>query len=325
MSKHTETPLEIDEMSNRRENMLTNQLSNAISKSGIVQIGTSRHDAKQERYNDLSNAGQKADSHAVNQTIGITSYASLHKFQGNITRFGKWCFSNEGMNNLNQIKPDTVTKFLRELCDCEYAKNTAQSYASSLEKMAVMLDQVCPTSTPRSETWHEAIQSCKAEIADCPVNNEPRAYADPNAMIDALDSPQLQLVATMQLEYGLRIADATKIDAGKIEGNILTVENSKNGQDLKVELRPETIEKINALADPDGKISIKQSEYRSELQEACESTGQKWNGTHGLRHNYAQDRMDTLTSEGKTWTQALYIVSEEMGHHRVDITLTYLR
>jgi hypothetical protein len=323
MSKHTENPMEI-ELSNSQQNRLENQLHNAFSKSEIVQIGSSRFDAKQERYNDLANEGKKADSHTLNRGIGITSYATLHKFQGNVEKFGSWCFDN-GINNINQIKPEHVAGFISELCEREYAKSTVQGYCASIEKFAEVMDRVAPCMTPRSETWHEAIQSCKAEIADCPVNNEPRAYADPNAMIDALDSPQLQLVATMQLEYGLRIADATKLDAGKIEGNILTVENSKNGQDLKVELRPETIEKINELADPDGKISIKQSVYRSELKEACESTGQKWNGTHGLRHNYAQDRMDTLTNEGKSWTEALYIVSEEMGHHRVDITLTYLR
>lgn len=326
MSKHTETPLEIEEMSNRRENMLKNQLANAVKNSGIVQIGTSRHDAKQDRYNDLANNGQKADSHSVNQTIGITSYASLHKFQGNISKFGRWCFGNQDLNNINQIKPSHVTEFLKEVCECEYAKNTAQSYASSLEKMAVMLDQVCPTSTPRAETWHAAIAEMRPEINDLPAKDtETRAYADPRGMIDVLESPQMQMIASLQLDHGLRISDATKIDTANIAGTTLTIYNSKGGQDLKVELTPEEVSKINALADSDGLLHIKQDDYSGALRDACDLSGQTWTGSHGLRHNYAQERMATLTSQGMDYNTALRTVSEEMGHHRIDITLTYLR
>lgn len=325
MSKHTENQFD-DELSNRRENLLTNQLSKAVENSGIKQIGESRHDLKQDRYNALADAGEKADSHNVNKGIGITSYASLHRFQSNTMTFGRWCFGTENLNSIYQIKPEHVAKFLTEACDREYAKNSVQSFAASIEKLAVVLDRVAPIAEPRSETWHEAVKSCKAEIAACPEKDtETRAYADPRGMIDAMDSPQMQMIATMQLDYGLRIGDATKIDAAKIDGSTLVFENSKNGQDLRIELKAEDVEKINALADADGKISVRQSDYAAALKDACHTTGQTWTGTHGLRHNYAQDRMDTLTSEGKTWTQALYIVSEEMGHHRVDITLTYLR
>ena len=144
-------------------------------------------------------------------------------------------------------------------------------------------------------------------------------------MIDALDSPQMQLIASMQLDYGLRIADATKIDTCNIDGNILTVHNSKNGQDLRIELRPSDVARIKEIAGADGKIVVKQGEYREALRDACTATGQDWNGTHGLRHNYAQDRMSTLISQGKSYREALHIVSEEMGHHREDITETYLR
>lgn len=326
VSKHTETPLEIDEMSNRRENMLSNQLANAVKNSGIVQIGTSRHDAKQERYSDLAEKGQKADSHNVNATIGITSYSSLHKFQGNIGMFGKWCFGNCDLNNINQIKPAHVTDFLRAMCDCEYAKNTVQSYASSLEKMAVMLDNVCPTSTPRAETWHAAIAEVRPEINDLAAKDtETRAYADPRGLIDALDNPQMQMIASLQLDHGLRIGDATRIDTANIDGTTLTICNSKGGQDITITLTPEEVGKINALADNDGLLHVRQSDYSAALRDACELSGQTWTGSHGLRHNYAQERMATLTAQGMDYNTALRTVSEEMGHHRIDITLTYLR
>lgn len=48
-------------------------------------------------------------------------------------------------------------------------------------------------------------------------------------------------------------------------------------------------------------------------------------GLHGLRHSYAQRRMAELTGAGVSFTEALLIVSQEMGHFRPEITLTYLR
>ena len=47
-------------------------------------------------------------------------------------------------------------------------------------------------------------------------------------------------------------------------------------------------------------------------------------GGHGLRHSYAQDRMDQLSNHHPRET-ALRIVSQEMGHFRPDITEVYLR
>ena len=49
------------------------------------------------------------------------------------------------------------------------------------------------------------------------------------------------------------------------------------------------------------------------------------NGAHGLRHEFAQERMNTLQGAGYEYRDALEIVSQEMGHFRPDITEVYLR
>jgi integrase len=49
------------------------------------------------------------------------------------------------------------------------------------------------------------------------------------------------------------------------------------------------------------------------------------NGGHGLRHSYAQERMDELRSQGLTREYAMEVVSQELGHFRPDITEVYLR
>jgi len=49
------------------------------------------------------------------------------------------------------------------------------------------------------------------------------------------------------------------------------------------------------------------------------------NGAHGLRHSYAQERMDELRSHDLAREYALEVVSQELGHFRSDITEIYLR
>lgn len=48
-------------------------------------------------------------------------------------------------------------------------------------------------------------------------------------------------------------------------------------------------------------------------------------GAHGLRHSYAQERMNSLLGKGYEYRAALQVVSEEMGHFRPEITEVYLR
>lgn len=48
-------------------------------------------------------------------------------------------------------------------------------------------------------------------------------------------------------------------------------------------------------------------------------------GAHGLRHSYAQQRLEQLQRDGQRYRAALAIVSNEMGHHRPEITEVYLR
>nr|WP_314878129.1 hypothetical protein [uncultured Pseudomonas sp.] len=48
------------------------------------------------------------------------------------------------------------------------------------------------------------------------------------------------------------------------------------------------------------------------------------NGAHGLRHTYAQERMASLQRH-LTRKQALEVVSQELGHFRLEITEVYLR
>lgn len=48
-------------------------------------------------------------------------------------------------------------------------------------------------------------------------------------------------------------------------------------------------------------------------------------GIHGVRHSYAQTRLQTLLTTKIKYQTALQIVSQELGHFRAEIALVYLR
>lgn len=49
------------------------------------------------------------------------------------------------------------------------------------------------------------------------------------------------------------------------------------------------------------------------------------NGAHGLRHAYAQDRLDQLHRLGYSTQDAKQIISQELGHFRESVVALYLR
>jgi len=61
-----------------------------------------------------------------------------------------------------------------------------------------------------------------------------------------------------------------------------------------------------------------------DLKEASLLSGQVYQGSHGFRYNFAQEKYEQLLSDGFGHWEALKEVSELMGHHRPEITMHYL-
>lgn len=122
-----------------------------------------------------------------------------------------------------------------------------------------------------------------------------------------------------------------------IEGERYTV-TGKGGLVREVVIPVELAERLEAvrLAEPvrvtDRKVYYQQSynisagnTWSSSFTNASKSQLGYSTGAHGLRHGYAQQRMDTLQGSGRLYEDALLIVSQELGHFRADITEVYLR
>lgn len=192
-----------------------------------------------------------------------------------------------------------------------------------------------------------------------------RNYENPTALIDAIVDKTFQLAASIQYEGGARLEAVLRIDQetliktvklhdnhlGEIphkiidqayarvaqlqgmkvdlydhheKGQLLTIE--KGGKPGIVQLSQKTYKQLETHLAHYGVFEINIHRYRRALINASKKTNQSYNGTHGLRWNFAQKRFRDLQILGKlTYEQALQQVSWEMKHERAEITEHYLR
>ncbi|WP_306547277.1 hypothetical protein [Desulfobulbus sp.] len=99
----------------------------------------------------------------------------------------------------------------------------------------------------------------------------------------------------------------------------------KGGKVREVGVKPDTYARLEKVVANGQRFELSGDAYRRELKDAAMATGQEYQGSHGLRWSWAQERHQELQRSGKTYEQTIGQVSREMGHERADITEHYLR
>ena len=192
-----------------------------------------------------------------------------------------------------------------------------------------------------------------------------RNYNNPNALISAIEDYRFKLAAQIQLESGTRLEGVERIDLlclietrklydnnleeilqedidgirsfvpqlqgikldaydKQEKGQLFTVE--KGGKPGLVQVSLATYQQIEEYFKAHKVFKIDTNKYRKALMKAAKITNQAYQGSHGLRWNFAKERFETLQIIGNlTYEQALQQVSWEMKHERASITEHYLR
>lgn len=306
---------------------------------GISKIGESKHVGK-----EAARADGARTWHEIGLKIGVHSYATLDQYRDVSRHCMDYARDNFAIKDIEKLTPQVVKSFLESKVDQNVKYSTFQQYCAVMEKLGTALTAYSANHGRGGEyNFSPAIAEARKEAqATLDRYQAPRAYENPQAIRENIPNPEHQIAAALQHESGLRVSAATYVTTAQFQDRpkigakekIVLGENqiwikNKGGKQYAVQLTPETYRVLKAhVAAHDGKFEVKQNPYRTDIKQAATATGQLYagRGSHGLRWNFAQDRVAEKQDRGNaSHHQALGEVSNEMGHHRLIITEHYLR
>jgi hypothetical protein len=267
------------------------QVSQILQK--VNGIGTSKKETREQSGVKSLESGHKISDK-------VHSFKSMENLKNDLTNLATYAKTEFKIQDIKAINIDIVSSWIESK---NIGYSTASNYFSELNKVS-----------DHFNFTKEEIKDLRAELkSDLPkAELETRAYKN----LEKLElKDKHQAAFELQRDYGLRVNAATHINLDKqLNGNTLTY-REKGGKLSRKELNPNLAQKIRENA-VDGKYEVNKRTYSRDLQKKIEESGQKFNGTHGIRHSYAQRKLETNSKAE---------VSKEMGHSRPEITDTYLR
>lgn len=267
------------------------QVSQIIQK--VNGIGTSKKETREQSGVKSLESGHKVSDK-------VHSFKSLENLRNDLTNLANYAKEEFQLRDIKEINIDIVSSWIDSK---NISYNTASNYMSELNKIS-----------DHFNFTKEEIKDLRADLKkELPKTElETRAYKN----LEKIElNPKHQAAFELQRDHGLRVNASTHIDLNKqLHGNTLTY-REKGGKLSQKELSPNLAQKLreNAL---EGKYEINKRTYARDFQKQIEKSGQKYNGTHGIRHTYAQKMLETHSKAE---------VSQELGHTREEITDTYLR
>jgi len=255
----------------------------------------------QSKLTSRENSGIKSIESGHKVSNLFHSYKSIDNARNDLKSLGNYSKEEFGIKDMSKIDLRIIKNWIK---DKDISYNTASNYLSEINKVHKHLNI-----TPKE--IKELRVQLKQELRKNSL--ESRAYKH----LDRIQLPSKSMPAfELQRDYGLRVNAATHINITKqLNGNTLKYQE-KGGKLSQKELTPTLASKLRENA-VNGKYELSYNTYRDQLQKAIEKTKQQYNGTHGIRHSYAQTQLEQGRSKAE--------VSKSMGHVREEITNTYIR
>jgi len=317
---------------------VTYQVHQLFNESGINRIGFSKHTDKEAVREAFANKDTYANWHEIGQNIGIYSYATADAYRDVWSQVLTYAKEEYGVKDIEKLSGEIVQSYLESKVDQQVAYSTFGQYASACEKLSVALD-LYASRQGRDATYdfHTSLQEVR-EAAREKLDrfDDSRAYARPQELVSAVRNSDHRLAAQLQAESGARVHEVSLIRESALLGVGIDrftrqemgffAMSGKGGKDGVKGVSVETYRRLETRIKKNGRVfRINEKSYRESIKSAAERSGQEYQSTHGLRWNFAQERYTELQEHGLNEIQALFEVSQEMGHERGDITTHYLK
>jgi hypothetical protein len=312
------------------------QTLHLFNASGINCIGESKFQAKDSARLELANEGRGATSTAIAEKTGIHSIGTRDNYLEKWQEIGRFAKEEFAIRDLEKLTADHVRQFLNYKIELGVSYSHWSGYCAAVGKLENALNAYSDKND-RGNAYdfrsvvHELRPEARSEL---PRFEGTRNYDSPESLTEAVPDPSHQLAARIQHESGLRIAGACSISASQLKGLGRDVHTGKlvglvdyigkGGKPGTAQLAPETYQRLADHIRAHGQFKVSADGYRASLKAAADRTGQDYNGSHGLRWNFAQERFSALQAQGHSYEKCLGVVSNALGHNRIEITKHYL-
>jgi integrase len=285
---------------------------------------SSRHAAKLEQ--GIVGSGRTGQIHSIR---------TLNKYIEALTQAGQWAREQVGLRHLNQLTPAIAQRYLETRIAAGISQGQVDADRNAMEFV----------------TGHNSLKRV-------------RATAQPERSSRAYTAAQVERIAQTQSEANA-LATRIAYHAGLRAHELLTLRPAKEGKpsvhrvwsparfrgrqgerylvtgkgglvrevliphDLARELEthritPERVRDRGVIYTRC--YHVGGGHAWSQSFSDCSQRELGWStGAHGLRHSYAQERLRELQARGIPYLTTRSIVSQELGHFRADMVLTYLR
>ena len=311
------------------------QVNRIFKESNLFRPGQSKHEEKALARGNGARTWADLGAH-----LSIYSYQTAQTYKDVWHAFGHYAKAELGLRDLEAVQGEHVADYLRSRIEDGIQYSTWQKEAAALGKLENALNLFAKeTESGRTYNIRSQIADVRREAAEVlGRSTESRAYKDADGLIKNILDNKYELAARIQREGGARLYEASKIDKDQLSGigkddhtgkNVgwirLDGNDTKGGKGRTIAVSEETYKRLEGHIARHGAFVIDSPQsYRRTLMEAAERSEQPYTGSHGLRWNFARERMAELQREGYTYEQCLAQTSWDMGHERPDITLHYL-
>lgn len=316
-------------------------------------IGKSKHLAMQKSY----------ARNRTRETPAIYSYSTYDTYKEVVAKFADFLESEYNLRfekDFRKLSTNEIASCLDHYFEVQkekhLAKKTLEKHISALRKVLSAIDEkIKEHFTPDARAkWRDGV-----ETQDCDRYNNSNKILEHLKQIDETS----YAIANLQRLVGCRIGDVKKIEINEQEQKVY-IRKSKGGRDRCVyfdrfqedfERVKECKEILDKALETKRFSEIRKNEYYNNLRKACKRADEIYHGSHAFRYEFAQNRYDEISR----WTQeeqeeyylrilldrgksqkdiekafkevreknavAEAIVSEELGHSRLDISRHYLK
>jgi integrase len=262
----------------------------------------------------------------------VHSYGSkenFSRFLSDLASFAKEKGYQNSEIRLDKITGEIFKEYLKEKIDNGISQKTVSNIISQAQKLSYALEKINNDDNVNKFADKNELIAIKNELRPSAekIDHVNRGIENKNVekIINNITDDKSRISAILQVKAGLRESEALNIKSWQLKNDNKIEIQGKGGYHRTIRTDKDTYEKIKNYIHNEGSFKIDRNKYEKELKTAFSNVGIEYKGTHALRYTYAQNSFIAKISGGFESKEALRLVSEELGHHRFDITLHYLK